>query len=919
MALNPQIEGAVPSGLGYSQGAGSGDRSASYKGQGAATVLSGLGNALETAATAADQAVQNKIYAEAEAGVNDVRTLFGVDAATEASAQTPPELDNAKGDLSRLQAAYESGALKASHYYGRLNVITKQLKNRYPGYEQQVDSIIDNITGVNPANSLVSSLRAEAEAEANAKSAAQSKFETWTLQNQEYIERARPGYFQMSEEIKPTPEQVMNDVAQLKAQDYDIQRQVSELELMAKEKTLSDDTLVDGARNVSSMISQQIVAGSLSVLGPNYQKAQQMLSEAAKNPASFTPQQKEELQMTLAQLQLNATNEIQSTLSQGVFATLDPTVRSDLVKDAMTPIVAMIDALNNEDYGLIGATAAMVEAQKSAAARELVELDPTISMIMAVKQELGPEAFSIWLSEGGGMNALTTAVELAIKAKVATGNAGGLNDEIQPVIDTPGVPKQTVKNVIDSQISIINTPGNPLGMIWHSVKFLYGAGSEGFIEKFSDEQQPSIFGTMYAPQTTETLAALKKSNPASFESYKKSMMTAFQQVARPVIADINGFGDEYTNLIEVSFNQSTGQLEVRPKEGAMIPGQIAGLEQIPQDMMIKKYKDLNMMLLSLKTLFDVEGQDFGAGVETVLQSMGVRYSNPLSPDERQERPDLSKRKVSEINPTVNDLLTFVSTLEAPGGFNQVSGGGYVDLENMTIQEVIDYQGEMVKSGATPSSAVGGMQIIRRTLAGLVEKHNLTGKEFFTEDIQRQLGVALMEGRGLNEYLRGEITADEFADNLASEWAALPLANGKSRYAGVGSNKALTDRDTLMAEISKLSGQSAMSFQGVDLAYWEPDPNLKSEEEIDELTSGDQYNSEGELIEGDSGDIPALDALKGGAGEDTISPANAQIRIRQIQYDMSQARKRGEDTSSDAWNIARGEILRLQNIIKESKR
>lgn len=60
-------------------------------------------------------------------------------------------------------------------------------------------------------------------------------------------------------------------------------------------------------------------------------------------------------------------------------------------------------------------------------------------------------------------------------------------------------------------------------------------------------------------------------------------------------------------------------------------------------------------------------------------------------------------------------------------------------------------------------------------------------------------------------------------------------------------------------------------------------------------------------------------IRGGTGGDKLSPAElAAIRIRQIQYDMAQARKRGTDTSGDDYAAPRGELMRLRGVIKNSR-
>ena len=859
MALNPQLDRApVPTGVGYSSGAGSGDRSGALLGQAKQATLEGLGATLETLANTADTTVKHKIYADVNKEVDATRALFGVDDATTVAAAggpgiPPADVEAARAKLTRLQNAYETGAIKPSDYYARLTSQTKQLKSRFPGYEAEVDQMIQSSTGVNPANALVTSLRQEADAAASAKDAAAVRWENYEKQNQGDIERALPGYFLKDAAERPNQQVVMDAVSRLQAQDARVSSLKAELELKQSQRTLGQDVLLDGARQVGAERSTQIISGAMSVIGNDYQEIRQRLSEALTNPTEISAEEQGKLQMETTQLMLAATTQLQTELSTGAFATLNPADRNAIIQDALKPIQSMVDAINNKDYGLLQAHATVIKATEDAAARKIIQNGGEVmERIIGMKAILPPEAFSQWMTQPENLSAIVEATRLSVGSAVGTGEDVTLNGTIDELSSTPGVPANTISTIVGDAIRMIANPmAGSAEVATRNIEFLYGPGANNVITRFNDTQQATIFAKVFAPDVS---AAIKqqwaKDNPDLFAMYKKSAMTQFQQISRPLIDDINQLPESWDQIVDVSFNRSTGQLEVRPSEGMIgntrfdaFQGTVFSpdpdMTEIAQRQIIEKYRDLNKLLLSLKGIYDVEGKDFGNDVDLVLQTMGVRYSNPLSPDERQERPDLSKRKVSDINPTVNDLLTFVQSLEAPGGFNQVSGGALEDLENMTVNEVLDLQRSMIRNKETPSSAVGGMQIIRKTLAGLVESNNLTGDEFFTEDLQRQLGIALMEGRGLQKYLNGKITADQFADNLAKEWAALPLSNGRSAYAGVGKNKALTDRATVLKEISKLSGNAVMQYPDVDLTEWELDPELLPSPAIDEATLVDE--------------------------------------------------------------------------------
>ena len=81
-------------------------------------------------------------------------------------------------------------------------------------------------------------------------------------------------------------------------------------------------------------------------------------------------------------------------------------------------------------------------------------------------------------------------------------------------------------------------------------------------------------------------------------------------------------------------------------------------------------------------------------------------------------------------------------------------------------------GNFVRKGSV-SSSVGKYQIIRPTLLGLVQELNLDTRTRFDESLQDKLAITLLERRSAHAFATKKLTREQFAANLAKEWAALP--------------------------------------------------------------------------------------------------------------------------------------------------
>jgi len=154
------------------------------------------------------------------------------------------------------------------------------------------------------------------------------------------------------------------------------------------------------------------------------------------------------------------------------------------------------------------------------------------------------------------------------------------------------------------------------------------------------------------------------------------------------------------------------------------------------------------------------------------------------------------------------LLEVIAKGESQGNYNAYFGNvanKEIDFTRMTVAEVLAWQKRFVTEGHA-SSAVGRYQIIRPTLLGLVEERNLTTNEKFDKQLQDSLAITLMERRGAINFIRNEVSAEDFAHQLSKEWAALPKIIGdmpeNSFYAGDGLNRSLIDSKTSLSAVMK---------------------------------------------------------------------------------------------------------------------
>ena len=145
----------------------------------------------------------------------------------------------------------------------------------------------------------------------------------------------------------------------------------------------------------------------------------------------------------------------------------------------------------------------------------------------------------------------------------------------------------------------------------------------------------------------------------------------------------------------------------------------------------------------------------------------------------------------EANPVLAKNAGYASEYDVPLGYGKFDDpGGHKPLTSMTLAEVKDYQKVLVTNSRGKikdlkknegSSAVGAWQIIGPTLLGLQKKLGLPDTTLFDKQTQDLMLKELLREAGSDKFKAGEITAEQFQDNLALKWASVPNRNGKSAY------------------------------------------------------------------------------------------------------------------------------------------
>lgn len=161
---------------------------------------------------------------------------------------------------------------------------------------------------------------------------------------------------------------------------------------------------------------------------------------------------------------------------------------------------------------------------------------------------------------------------------------------------------------------------------------------------------------------------------------------------------------------------------------------------------------------------------------------------------------------------VGEVLNLVAGPESGGDYAKMFGGkSDPDILKMTMEELTDYQLRHAKKYG--SSAAGRYQIMHFNTLSYARRAGLDPKTaVFSPENQDKMGIIFLRECGLEQWLNGKMSDEQFLERLSRVWAGVPSPSkgGNSYYGGVGLNKARTQlkMQTALNQLDKIGTATA---------------------------------------------------------------------------------------------------------------
>lgn len=746
--------------------------------------------------------------------------------ATPLADNRPPNPEGIKSDYQRLQAAYSQGKISDTHYYAQLETMNRALRARYPGYRDEVDAMVASVTGVTPANALRKAVLSDLNTAAGNADAIVKQRQQFIKENLQYLP---PEVIQREATGNPyTLPELWSMVMPKVQSEAAVKNAKANLELRAANNAATSTDASQTALLVLGGLDEQLAtATSQNGVTIDGWLAQRM--DELKNNKTLTPEQEAKIKTEFLQFKQAYQSQLEKRwndpLTDGSKHTLasalnDPGRQKAITDQKMAKFDLIEKALNDKDFGLLNAAANSVKSMQSADAKEILGKYGTVRALSAIAAlpGMGNVLQNVLSAQpdkyGSTIDQLSQAMTIhnITGGKYKEGGATTINDDLKAWAATPGgnTPAGHVKFIRD-RVNELTNPALPVDQKVEAARKTFADDNVQMLNKYRDsDSRNKVFSMLVSPEVTKNMLAARDKYPKVWENYSKWVLNSFSSVYRQVGNEINDVSNR--PWIDVKWNPSAAQFEVHPTaegvaqankdpngaggsvvrylEGRMNTNVTdamakvnAGIKLIDPILKANGFKT-NEEIPKLTQFISLKDGKNNTVWQTLLKAASVDRGTDLTGDTfgggalnfTQPSGEAGGKYSTEKLATADSLKDAFSHAESSNDYNRLvtpSSGKYTTapLTDMTVGQVLEYQRGMLGAGF-PSTATGKFQIIRGTLKSLVDEGVVKLTDKYSPENQEKLAEALLERRGMSDFMAGKISHSQFIKNLGNEWEAI---------------------------------------------------------------------------------------------------------------------------------------------------
>lgn len=605
------------------------------------SLFSNVAESFQLGVRATDDFLKRRVADDARAMVEPLRDAAIAEVAGYDAPQPklPEEANNEFRRLGLVRQGVRAGRLSDSYYRSQLDVVSKKLRRSYPGYEDEIDNNLQNLTGSIPANKLLANLQAEASqamSDLGEGSKDARRIYQKAVEEGEIDSRLRP--FESFSSV-----QDINDAAApkrlLKAQ---LSQTQSSLSVAKASEELDAGRAVKQISGDAYKLTTDLLGDVSGTFGKTFKELSDKIATLPKDQPWTAEEQKYLTTQTdtLRQgLRVKLNNYMLTPLGDSTYgATIGAEAGEKIINDQLTRLDSMMGSIRNKETGVFTHNAAIVAAQKDGDSSRL-SMDESIREYEAIRTRLGDTVANSYLSSNPKLlGNIGVLAHDAITMGVAGGKYDSLSKAVEAVND-PSVSKEVKAKVgpeiIGTLNKAINDPKVPFEVKARTIMSMYGPNNERFITR-----NVAMYREMTKPENLQSIYKLSKESnaPELWNSVQNWTLKTNATILFNQKESLQG-GIVNRKFVTANYDPATHMASVVPRDRVTEQSNVQGTQkflvdtvenQILEPQLRSAVNIFNQTVQSVNAVFKAENpataaQNTNEWVKTVTTMYGVDF------------------------------------------------------------------------------------------------------------------------------------------------------------------------------------------------------------------------------------------------------------------------------------------------------
>ncbi len=534
-----------------------------------------------------------------------VQTPDGSMTLTPKETQPVPEAINSGiSKVNALQSALANGKINDTYYDLRLKAAVTDLRSRYPGFVDEIDQKVAQITGVNPANAYIQNLMQDINARQTQKKTATDKA------IDDAMKSGYPHSDEMVNQLRERGDQFLPQFQQWYSEQTMFDAQVKRREALRKDmqgtkEDITTQRTADWTNEVGSAVSSNL-GTMVKIAGLDKpQSIISMIESGASNPDQYTEAQYKQLgTQLLAQkavlerqltARLNQTNKDNRGTTYSYASDVGAQKAQEIIKSQIAIYDTMANALiNNKDAGLAFYAANHAQAILDQSKDNLVS-DQTVGAYSAKMAQFntlfGPNWTSLSIRQALRKDMDTKLGAYldndVLDARLGTGVTMKEHlDKAQKLQEADKITAARRSKYINNLVGIVDDLKNPDAPIQDKInvaKYIFSPEGQGILSHIKTEYKDPNTGKLvpgkysaFTRLTSDDVVKEIKKMPSEIQQQYKSYMEreAGSQLFYKELLNLNHFTghDDLHFKYDDGSNGGTPHIELIPPDNKPKPG-----------------------------------------------------------------------------------------------------------------------------------------------------------------------------------------------------------------------------------------------------------------------------------------------------------------------------------------------------------